>query len=653
MSIRKKLILMMVLISFIPLVLLSAISIRYLSKSLEEETISQCRESANGVKLQIDGLLDRPFNAIKAISANPTVKKGDLLQIKTFLVQTQKAYPDVSFTFDDVRGNQAVRGDDIALVNIWDRVFFQAALKGNEEVISEVIFSRNSNRFVINLATPVRNTETGSVVGVMQSSITLVKISEFVTNLSINGIVAYVIDGNGKILAHPDASLVKERVDMSEASFVKIGLGERKNGFLVIEDNSTGKKLVTYQYDKRTGWLICLEVPYAIITDKTHTLFVMLSLITLVVLGIVGLIVFFTVKHFTEPILQIQKMASQISQGDLTQQINISSKDEIGLLAQAFDTMVIDLKKLIGQVQVNAEMMMASSEELTASAEQSALTANQVAISIKEVAQGADQQLYAVHKASEVVEQMSANIQQVAANANTVSEQSAKVAETAKEGGKSVESAVRQMRGLEQTVSTSAQVVTHLGERSKEIGQIVDTISGIAGQTNLLALNAAIEAARAGEQGRGFAVVAEEVRKLAEQSQEAAKQIGNMIGEIQGETDRAVSAMNEGTREVKIGVEIVTIAGEAFQGILGQVTQLSDRVGEISTAIQHMNSGSRDIVLSVRDIDKLTQATTGEAQTVSAATEEQSASMEEIASSSQSLAKMAQNLQEAVSKFRI
>ena len=653
MSIRKKLILMMVLISFIPLVLLSGISIRYLSKSLEEETISQCRELANGVKLQIDGLLDRPFNVIKAIAANPTVKTGDLLQIKTFLVQIQKVYPDASFTFDDVKGNQAVRGDDIALVNIWDRVFFQAALKGNEEVISDVIFSKNTNRFVINLATPVRNTETGSVVGVMQSSITLVKISEFVTNLSTNGIVAYVIDGSGKIMAHPDANLLKERIDMSEVNFVKTGLSEKKNGFLVIDDNSTGKKLVTYQYDKRTGWLICLEVPYAIITAKTHTLFVMLSLITLVVLGIVGLIVFFAVKRFTQPILNIQKMASRISQGDLTQQINISSQDEIGLLAQAFDTMVINLKRLIGQVQVNAEMMMASSEELTASAEQSAVTANQVAISIKEVARGADQQLYAVNKASTDVEQLSANIQQVAANANTVSEQSAKVAETAKEGGKSVESAVKQMKGLEQTVSASAQVVTHLGERSKEIGQIVDTISGIAGQTNLLALNAAIEAARAGEQGRGFAVVAEEVRKLAEQSQEAAKQIGNMIREIQGDTDKAVSAMNEGTREVKIGVESVTVAGEAFQGILSQVTQLSDRVGEISTAIQLMNSGSQNIVLSVRDMDKLTQATTAEAQTVSAATHEQSSSMEEIASSSQSLAKMAQDLQEAVSKFRI
>jgi len=123
------------------------------------------------------------------------------------------------------------------------------------------------------------------------------------------------------------------------------------------------------------------------------------------------------------------------------------------------------------------------------------------------------------------------------------------VVDRANDGGQTIELAIAQMGKIETTVNSSAQVVSKLGERSKEIGQIVATISGIAGQTNLLALNAAIEAARAGEQARGFTVVAEEVRKLAEQSQEATKKIAVLIGEIQGDTDNAVVAMNNGTRE--------------------------------------------------------------------------------------------------------
>ena len=212
--------------------------------------------------------------------------------------------------------------------------------------------------------------------------------------------------------------------------------------------------------------------------------------------------------------------------------------------------------------------------------------------------------------------------------------------------------AVTQMASIERTVNNSAQVVAKLGERSKEIGQIVSVISGIAGQTNLLALNAAIEAARAGEQGLGFAVVADEVRKLAEQSQEAAQRIAELIGEIQGDTDQAVVAMSEGTREVKVGSEVVTAAGQAFAEITELVAHVSEQVQDISQVMQRMSQGSEQIVTSVHTVSNLSEAAMGEAQTVSAATEEQSASMEEIASSSRALANLAQDLQEAVNRFR-
>ena len=269
------------------------------------------------------------------------------------------------------------------------------------------------------------------------------------------------------------------------------------------------------------------------------------------------------------------------------------------------------------------------------------------------VAAGAEKQLYTVDESSVIVEAMGTSLQNTIEHANHSVENSRQATEQAGAGSIAVEKAVEQMAHIEKTVNNSAAVVGKLGERSKEIGQIVDAISGIAGQTNLLALNAAIEAARAGEQGRGFAVVAEEVRKLAEQSQEAAKQIAGLIKEIQGDTEQAVLAMDQGTRDVKVGTQVVDDAGQTFTQIRQLVEDMSEQGQAIFNSIQEIEAGNQMIVSSVKDIDEISKQAVEETQTVSAATEEQSASMQEIASSSQSLAHMAQELQAAVNQFKI
>lgn len=354
------------------------------------------------------------------------------------------------------------------------------------------------------------------------------------------------------------------------------------------------------------------------------------------------------------PLKQMVSQVEQLAAGNLAErQETVVYADEVGQLSKEVNVMAGHLRNLVVNITQTAEQLAAASEELTAGTDQAAQATEDVTATIAEVAQGAQEQSNAIEEATNIVMQMSTAIEQIAGNANTVSGAASKTVEAATAGSQSADLVSVQMESIEETVGASAQAVEKLGERSKEIGQIVDTISGIASQTNLLALNAAIEAARAGEQGRGFAVVAEEVRKLAEQSQEAASQIAVMIGEVQAETSKAVTAMNEGSGKVKTGAEVVVNAGKGFKEIVSLIDDVSSQVMGISSAIQQLSAGSQQIVTAMRNIDDIGKKSASRTQTVSSAIEEHSASIEEISSSSQELSTMAEKLQGAVHKFKV
>jgi methyl-accepting chemotaxis protein len=305
-----------------------------------------------------------------------------------------------------------------------------------------------------------------------------------------------------------------------------------------------------------------------------------------------------------------------------------------------------NVTRVIGQVNDTVNEMTDNVKESVHASENSAQAISDVALSAKK-------QLDTVIGTSETVEQMINGLMETTTDVNSVSEQSCKAAETAKNGSDTIEKAVSQMANIEQTVDISAHVVAALGERSREIDQIVGTIAGIAGQTNLLALNAAIEAARAGESGRGFAVVAEEVRKLAEQSETAAKQITGLINEVQRDTSKAVKAMSNGMNEVRTGTEMVNTAGRAFQEIVCLVTQVSRQVSQISGTMHEISGSSQNIIFSMSEITRLSEKSADHTQTVSATAQQQSASMNDISDANEALAKMAQDLQDCINKFTI
>ena len=345
-----------------------------------------------------------------------------------------------------------------------------------------------------------------------------------------------------------------------------------------------------------------------------------------------------------------------VAKGDFSRDVkkeNLADQSEFGNVSRAVHAMRENIKELIRQMSTSSEQVAASSEELTANAEQSAQASNQVAVSVTEVAEGAAKQSHLADQAAGIVNHIAEAIRHVAGSMENVSSAAEKTAVTADDGEKAIQKSVAQMKIIEEKTAATSNVISMLEDKSKQIGQIVDTIAAIASQTNLLALNAAIEAARAGEAGRGFSVVAEEVRKLAEQSQDAAKQITELIQDVQLQTGNAVSFMQVSQKEVHTGGQVVDIAGQSFENILGMVQSMTREIHEVSAAVQEITSGTQNVVNAVRDIDAQSKQASEQTQNISAATEEQSASVEEIASASEHLAKLAEELQQAVQKFKI
>ncbi len=390
-------------------------------------------------------------------------------------------------------------------------------------------------------------------------------------------------------------------------------------------------------------------------TQQLAVRFGLIDIVLAVIAVLLGIAIgLYSAQTITKPIIKLSEFSTRLADGQLNVDLGSNdSKDECGQLFNNFAKMVANLKTLVAQIQQSTEQVAASSEELTASTEQHSSATSQVATAITDVAIGSDKQAHAVNETSAAIRQMSSSIRQVAANSNNVASLADKTNSTTKEGLSAINKAIEQMTNIGHSTNLVGDTVNKLSLSSNQISEIINVISAITEQTNLLALNAAIEAARAGEQGRGFAVVAEEVRKLAEQSQGAAKQITTLIKENEGNINNAVSAMSKGTNEVKTGIDMVNTAGRAFIDITDLINKLSNQVQEISATIQQMASGSQQIVESVLEIDKASKGISAQVQTVSAASEEQSASIMQIAASSQGLAKMAQDLLSATEKFKL
>lgn len=420
------------------------------------------------------------------------------------------------------------------------------------------------------------------------------------------------------------------------------------------DTNKEAVKITYAELDARWNWVVCAG-SYLMDFNKGQTAILHSLLITLIVCLAVGaIVVIWFAESIARPIKQVAGKIKQVAAGDFTvTELKVKNRDEVGELANDANQMIGNLKALISQVLSSARQVSASTQQLAASVEETTKATQQITQSIQDIAAGIDHQAHISEESSRAMEEMAVGIHKIAETSSIAFEASAQTVNEADTGDVSIRRSLAQMNVIGSTVGNLSQLMQGLGQRSQEIGEIVQVIGNISAQTNLLALNASIEAARAGEQGKGFAVVAGEVKKLAEQSKTNTEHIGYLIAAIQSDIESAVAAMTGGEQEVKSGTSMMSDTGVAFARIVKAVLQVQTQVEEASAATEQMSAGSQQIAASIHEMARIAGVSATNSQTIAGAAEEQLAKMEQIRTSAETLSRMSQELQGAADRFKI
>ena len=652
------------------LLVLSGIIFKYTSSAFEEQLVAGSEkttaEVADGVSDWMEArMLETQMTANSLAARGLPATQAELIANNELRLKLmEKIYPGV---YDSVSWGPF---DGSGLLHGWtkagykemhnaDKAWYKETMKGEKDsFMAPPVISQATGKIIVNSIALAKN-PSGQNVAMVLAAVYVDAAREKVGAFKIGSQgYSYLVAQDGTYIVNPnEEAIMKEKItDEKDPAMRELGqkMTAGEEGWLKFTRADGENMIAFYAPVKATGWSMAAVAYESELFAPVYSLLKIVAGLSIVILVVISLGIVMTVNKVMAPLGAMVDELKLLASGNFEDRpAKVVVENELGILAQAVRDMRQSVAKVMRSVHDFSQNLAASSEELNATTEQSAQASDQVANSIVRVAQGTNEQLGAVSSTTEAIERLSGTIQTVSGEASAAAGEGRQAAEIARDGGRTLEEAITQIKHIEASSLESMKVVKALGERSSEIVAIVETITGIAEQTNLLSLNAAIEAARAGEQGRGFAVVAEEVRKLAESSREAAQQIADLLKAVGNDIDNAISGMEAGNAEVQKGAANIISMGDSFRKIIELVENVSGQIQEISTDITGMARNGEEIVGHVRTIDAASRSAAEESQTVSAATEEQSASVQEIANASRSLAKMATDLQAEVQKFKL
>ncbi len=654
-SLKRKLILIMCALLVVSLAAVCGASYYSSSKLLATSLDKEAQMASNRLSIEIDSFFQQKIATVETVAKLLSDDKNFDHDLK-LIQNAQKKYPEFETFFfsHDLSGTKVInfKGE---VTNPSSRVHFKEAGKGEGKlIVSEPVVSQRTGNNIVTIIVPLM--KDNKQYGYAGSTIPINEIQNTVSKEAFGESgYAFLISKSGTYVWHPNKeSILKD-------SLLKSDVPEFKTAYETIATGGNG--LIQYQRagidqfasfaSTKLNWGVFVTAPTAELHAPVKDLLFKLLAISITVLVIGGAIVYWLATRLLKPIQRLNQAVNVVAQGDLTQTVTVQGRDEIAVLSRDFNQTVSHLKGLIEGVSLSSDQVRRLSQEVTAGIEHATQNVHRISGSINQIAEGAKAQASSSQEVSISMNDMASGIVKIAETSSQVSEAAREAADQAEQGSAAVEQAVAQMNNIEDGTSKAAVAIEQLHGRSKEIEGILVTISQLTGQINLLALNASIEAARAGEHGRGFAVVAGEVKKLANQSEESAGQIAQLISEIQQDTARAVQEINAGNRDVQDGIQLIEEVRRIFGNILDTSRNVAGHILEVSAASEQMSAGSQQVTASIEEMHGIAKHASDDSRTVVDAAEEQLQAIQAIGQSVEQLNAVVEELQHGVGRFKL
>lgn len=660
-SIKLKLI-----VFFSILTLLSSIAIGLISMNQTREALTTEAEKSlimlaeDAAKLS-DSRIGVQKEVLKIMASAPGMDSMDWQKQKPILENQLKQtnFLDVAVVYPD--GNAYYTDGTVS--QLGDRAYVKKAFAG-EANVSDLIISRVTNSVVLMYAAPIE--KNGRVVGVLigrRDGDALSLIADD-TGFGEDG-YGYMINLSGTVVAHPNRQMVMDQLNPIEAA--KTDESMKSSAILFERILKEKKGISSYNYNgeslyagyspiEGSEWIFVITANEKEVLTAIPKMEKSMNRVLYITLAISVIVVYILGVYITNPIIKSIQYSKKIAELNLTEELPKRyrrRKDEIGDLANALQTIVDSLKDIITKITYTSSQVLRASEEISAASHQSASAAVQMSNTIEEISKGASDQANSTQQGSINANELGSVIEEDQRHVNDLTSQTDKVIGAVKEGLNEINVLYNITEESNRANKEINDVIVQTNDSSIKIGQASGVISSIAHQTNLLALNAAIEAARAGNAGKGFAVVAEEIKNLALQSSESTKEIDEVVGELQLNSQNAVKTMERLTAIVNEQTKSVINSKDKYQLIADSMKKTESTVNHLNVSGEKMDLMKDQILLNMENLSAIAEENAASTEQASASIEEQAASAEQISATSQNLTELSKDMQELILRFKI